>query len=213
MPNYIQVASQLEFSRLVCALERFPRLSFLHKYKNKKVFSVQMDLLKENPIIYYIPTEHNGKYLCYGFNGSEEESSIVNNISDTSHLYSPIIHIKSLPDSLLVETNDNIKYQLIELEDLSSLAKLSYSFEDSPLPLFLFPYNYKWLMGLFVNFNEDGISYFCYVLLNKNPEKPYLQYSTTDNIEPVFVDNIVKHGYLYIKIIRLKEAHPLVNYG
>jgi len=42
-PSYIQVRSPLEFTRLVCALERSPRVSFLHEHKGTKVLSVQMD--------------------------------------------------------------------------------------------------------------------------------------------------------------------------
>ena len=53
LPRYIQVKSPLEFSRLVCALERAPRVSFRHEHDGKEVLSVQMDLLKEKPIIYY----------------------------------------------------------------------------------------------------------------------------------------------------------------
>ena len=52
-PTYIQVDSPLEFSRLVCALERSPRVTFSHEHEGKEVLSVQMDLLKEKPIIYY----------------------------------------------------------------------------------------------------------------------------------------------------------------
>ena len=47
LPNYVQLESPLEFTRLVCALERSPRVSFLHEHNGKKVLSVQMDLLKE----------------------------------------------------------------------------------------------------------------------------------------------------------------------
>ena len=36
LPNYVQVESPLEFTRLVCALERMPRVSFLHEHKWKK---------------------------------------------------------------------------------------------------------------------------------------------------------------------------------
>ena len=49
LPNYVQLDSPLEFTRLVCALERSPRVSFLHEHNGKKVLSVQMDLLKEKP--------------------------------------------------------------------------------------------------------------------------------------------------------------------
>ena len=57
LPNYVQVSSPLEFTRLVCALERMPRVSFLHEHDGKKVLSVQIDLLKEKPVIYFTPVE------------------------------------------------------------------------------------------------------------------------------------------------------------
>ena len=50
-PRYIQVNSTLEFTRLVCALERAPRVSFLHDHDGRKILSVQMDVLKEKPIV------------------------------------------------------------------------------------------------------------------------------------------------------------------
>ena len=75
LPNYVQLDSPLEFTRLVCALERSPRVSFLHEHNGKKVLSVQMDLLKEKPVIYFTPIENIGHYLCYGFNSGQENSS------------------------------------------------------------------------------------------------------------------------------------------
>jgi hypothetical protein len=66
LPRYVQVNSTLEFSRLVCALERAPRVSFLHDHNGQKILSVQMDVLKEKPIVYYTPLEQHGHYLCYG---------------------------------------------------------------------------------------------------------------------------------------------------
>jgi len=213
LPSYIQVDSTLEFSRLVCALERAPRVSFLHDHEGKDVLSVQMDLLKEHPIIYYTPIDDRGHYLCYGFKGGKEESSVVNSTHDNSHLYSPIVKIKSLPNNLKGGNGaSGNKYHLLELEDLASLAKLSFGFEESPFPLFTFPYIGKWLMGVFMNFNEEGESYFCYVVLDETPQKPFLKYSTNNGIEPSFVENPGEHGYSYIKIIKLKDTHPLVNY-
>ena len=218
LPSYIQVESTLEFSRLVCALERAPRVSFLHEHEGKEVLSVQMDLLKEKPIIYYTPIINAGHYLCYGFKGGKEDSSVVNSTSDASRLYSPIVKIKSLPDNLKSGNGNGNgksehKYHPIELEDLASLAKLSYGFEEAPFPLFCFPLNGKWLVGVFMNFNEEGESYFCHVVLDQSPDKPFLKYSTNNGVQPSFVENPTEHGYSYIKIIKLKDTHPLVNYG
>ena len=138
-PSYIQVRSPLEFTRLVCALERSPRVSFLHEHKGAKVLSVQMDLLKESPVIYYTPVENFSHYISYGFRSGKEESLMVESTLDTSKMYSPIVKIKSLPQSLKPSAENNTaKYQPIELDDLASLAKLSYGFEEAPFPLFAF---------------------------------------------------------------------------
>ncbi len=212
-PSYIEVNSQLEFTRLVCALERSTRVSFLHEYKGKKVLAVQMDLLKESPVIYYAPIENLGHFLSYGFKSGKEESLLVDSTIDNSKIYSPIVKIKSLPQSLQASPNSKVeKYQPIVCEDLGDLAKLSYGFEEAPFPLFSFPFKEKWLIGVFLNFNEDGDSYFCYVLLNEEPNKPFLKYTTTSATHPTFVDNTSEHGYSYIKIVKLHDTHPLVDY-
>ena len=144
LPRYIEVESAMEFSRLVCALERVPRVSFLHDHEGKKVLSVQMDLLKEKPVIYFTPVDNLGHYLCYGFKAGKEESSMVSSATDSARLYSPIVKIKSLPASLKSGNGIGDKYHPIELEDMASLAKLSFGFEEAPFPLFSFPFNGKW---------------------------------------------------------------------
>jgi len=212
LPRYIQVNSTLEFSRLVCALERAPRVSFLHDYDGKKILSVQMDVLKEKPIVYYTPLENIGHYLCYGLKSGKEESKIVDTTTDTSKLYSPIVRIKSLPKTLKPGNGTLDRYQPIELEDMSSLAKLTWGFEEVPFPLFLFPHNDKWLIGVFMNFNEEGTSYFCHVVLDNDPQKPFMKFSSTNVSDPIFVENPSEHGYSYVKIIKLKDTHPLVDY-
>ena len=212
LPRYIQVASPLEFSRLVCALERAPRVSFLHEHQGQKILSVQMDILKEKPIVYYTPLQQIGHYLTYGFKGGKEESGIVNTTNDTSQLYSPIVKIKSLPSSLQPGNATDDKYLPIELEDLSSLAKLTWGFDEIPFPLFSFPNNGRWLLGVFMNFSDDGPSYFCHVGLTSEPDKPFMKFTTNNGSEPTFVNSPDEHGYSYIKIIKLNEAHPLVDY-
>jgi len=213
LPRYIQVNSTLEFSRLVCALERTPRVSFLHDYDGQKILSVQMDILKEKPIVYYTPLKNIGHYLCYELKGGKEKSEIVDTTSDASKLYSPIVKIKSLPKTLRPGNGTLDRYQPIELEDMSSLAKLTWGFDEIPFPLFLFPHKDQWLIGVFMNFNEEGTSYFCHVVLDKDPQKPFIKFSSTNGSEPIFVENPSEHGFSYVKIIKLKETHPLVDYG
>ena len=212
LPSYIEVESPLDFSRLVCALERVPRVSFLHEHEGKKVLSVQIDLLKEKPIIYYTPVEKIGHYLSYGFKAGKEESALVDSTLESGRLYSPIVKIKSLPALLKNGNGTDDRYHPIELEDLASLAKLSYGFEEAPFPLFSFPHNGKWLVGVFMNFNEEGASYFCHVCVDEEPKNSFLKYAMNNGISPSFVANPAEHGYTYIKIIKLKDTHPLVDY-
>lgn len=214
LPYYVQVANRIEFARLVCALERVPRTSFSFEHEGQYVISVQMDLLKERPIIYYTPTEKSGHYLSYGFKAGNEDSSIVNTITNPTYLYSPIVRVKSLPPSLKQETQHDLEsvYDPLELEDLASLVNLSYGFEESPFPLFAFSDGNKWLLGVFMNFNEsDEVSYFCHVTLNIEPTKPFLKYSSKDGAEPSFTSSVSEHGYSYLKVIKLKDKHPLVK--
>jgi len=212
LPRYIRVASTLEFSRLVCALERAPRVSFLHEHEGEKVLSVQMDILKDKPVIYYTPLSDAGHYLCYGFKSGREESGIVDSTTDTSRLYSPIVRIRSLPKTLRPGNGSDDKYHPIVLEDLSSLAKLSYGFEEAPFPLFLFPHGGKWLLGVFMNFNEESASYFCHVILDQEPDKPFLKFAASNGTDPSFVGSPSEHGYSYIKLVKLSSTHPLVDY-
>jgi hypothetical protein len=214
LPYYIEVYNTTEFSRLVCALERIPRTSFSFNLSGRNVVSVQMDVLKERPVNYYVPIDKTGHYLSYGLKTDKEDCDIVNTITNPTYLYSPIVKVKSLPNTLKPESNvdQDIMYEQLELEDLTSLIKLSYGFEESPFPLFSFLHVGKWFVGLFMNFNEsDDSSYFCHVKLDYEPTKPFLKYSSKDGTEPTFVNSINDHGYSYLKVIKLKDKHPLVK--
>ena len=99
LPTYIEVANRIEFSRLVCALERVPRTSFSLEHDGKPVIAVQMDLLKERPVIYYATAEKTGHYISYGFKAGKEESDIVNTRSEGTRLNSSHIQKSRMPSS------------------------------------------------------------------------------------------------------------------
>lgn len=214
LPFYIELSNLAEFSRLVCALERIPRTSFAFVLEGRDIISVQMDLLKERPVHYFIPSPKSDHYVSYGFKSGKEFYDLVDSITNPTYLYSPIIRVKELPRSMLPEqkSEPDVMYESLEIEDLTSLVKLSYGFEESPFPLFSFQHDSKWLIGVFMNFNEsDETSYFCHVKLDHEPTKSFLKYSGKDRTEPSFVDGINEHGYSYLKIIKLKDKHPLVK--
>ena len=58
---------------------------------------------------------------------------MVSSATDSARLYSPIVKIKSLPASLKSGNGTDDKYHPIELEDMASLAKLSFGFEEKTL--------------------------------------------------------------------------------
>src|SRR5439155_172081 len=126
-PYYIEVYDLIEFSRLVCALERIPRTSFSFDFDKRNVISVQMDVLKERPVNYYVQTDKTGHYLSYELKAGKENCDIVNTITNPTYLYSPIVRVKSLPNTLKPETNmdKDVMYESLELEDITSLIKLN----------------------------------------------------------------------------------------
>ncbi len=141
LPFYIEVVDMTEFSRMVCALERIPRTSFSFQLDGKSIISVQMDLLKERSVNYYVQTDKNGHYLSYGFKAGKEDYDVANTVTNPTYIYSPIVRVKTLAETLKPETAilPEVVYETVELEDLTSLIKLSYGFEESPFPLFAFP--------------------------------------------------------------------------
>ena len=100
LPFYIEVADMLEFARMSCALERVPRTTFSFELNGKRVISVQMDLLKERSVNFFIPSDLNGHYLSYGFKGGKEDYEVVNTVTNPMYLYSPIVRVKSLPETM-----------------------------------------------------------------------------------------------------------------
>lgn len=216
LPRYIEVGSALEFSRLVCALEHIPRVSFLHDHGGRPVLSTRVDLLKDRPIMYYAPFEGDGSghYLSYALRGGREESRVVSSAGDASSAYSPIVRIKSLPASLRQGNGAaGGAYHPVVLEDMASLVKLSCMGEDVPFPVFAFPRGGKWLVGVFMMFDEEGESYFCHVCGDEEPRRPFIRFSANDGGAPSFADAPADHGYAYVKVIRLRGEHPLVDYG
>lgn len=213
LPRYVEAESMLEFSRLVCALEQFPRVSFLHEHGGRRVLSTQVDMLGDTPVIYYAPLgeEGAGHYLSYVVRGGREESGMVESAGDASSAYSPIVRVKSLPASLREGNGPCEMYHPVALEDMASLAKLSYGFDESPLPLFAFPREGGWHTGMFMTLSEDSASYFCHVRTGERPAGPFLRFSPSRGGEPSFVGAPDEHGYNYAKVVRLKGPHPLVD--
>jgi len=221
-PYYIQLESLLDFSRLVCALESVPFACMAHEHDGADVLCAQADMLHGRPIMYYVPFDGGsgsgpatGRHLYYGLRRGREEHGTSPAMSDSSMAYSPIIRIRSRPEVLLPDNDASDRYHPIILEDLSSLAGMMWGRGDSPFPLFLFRRGSKWLLGATLEQGygvAEAPAFFAHVELDSDPAKPFLMFSTQSDAKPAFVDAPTEHGYSYMKIIRLKGSHPLIDY-
>ncbi len=156
---------------------------------------------------------------------------MVHSIKDTSALYSPIIKLSIPPQSFLkpAKIGATTKYTGVGLRDLFSLSKLvAYHtiYEESTLPLFLFPKtgsndsdlpdeesNMKYVLGSHLNLTDSSdTSYFYYVLLEEVIEKYFMKFSMQKSTAPSFSNHIDEHGFIYLKIIKLHDVHPLIKF-
>jgi hypothetical protein len=217
-PCYIALADIKSFTRLVCALERAPIPAFSLTFGGKNVLAVQLDVIDGRPVIYYVEAEvGDAQYLAYRESNGVEEVILANSVGNPTFVYAPIIKVDEMPQSLARAARIDKKsgYVAIRLRDLASLAKVAaYKtvYEEAPLPLFLFKEQGKVILGTHMSMNDnDSFSYFYYVLLNVEPAGTFLRYASQKAEQPSFTSSLAEHGFIYLKVIRLADSHPLVK--
>lgn len=223
IPYYVEVFDLINFARLVCALERVPYPILSFSFNKKKILGITLDSFNETPIVYYTYFEkpNDNHYLGYKINHSVEEIKIVEGIDNPSFIYSPIINIEKVPLYFSKKKNPSKRSKFIsfKVKDLSDLARVSaYKtvFDEPPLPLFLFrnPANSEttFILGTLANLHESETNpYFIYTLLQEEPAKPFLRYSSQNSESLRFSANLNEHGYTYMKIIKLSGNHLLID--
>jgi hypothetical protein len=199
------------FARYVCALRENPLRVYSHNLNKTKVFSSRRVLANSLFSIYTVSPK-TGRYISYNAKSGKEECNVVNSTKSFSR-YAPIIHLHSLPSKFIINPKKiQDKFTPIHVEDLGSLSRLTYDPEspDEPdLTLFMFPQKKKWVIGYVTSLDlEDTLYFFNYVILDNEPAKPFLQYSTNDNTSPVFTDKF-QHGLSYLPVVKLKNCHPI----
>jgi len=213
MPShyFVETADFESFARYVCALRENPLRVYSHSLNQKKVFSSRKILTSSLFSIYTVSSK-TGRYISYNAKSGKEECDVVSSTKSVSQ-YAPIINLHSLPTTFVINPKKIVdKFTPINIEDLGSLARLTYDPElpDEPdLTLFMFPKKNKWVIGYVTSLDlEEVLYFFNYVTLDKEPSKPFLQYSNTDNKVPVFTDKF-QHGLSYLPVVKLKDCHPI----
>lgn len=217
-PYYIALSDLKSFGRLVCALERVPIPAFSLTLAGKNVLAVQLDVSDGRSVIYYTEAEiGDSQYLAYRQSNGAEEVMLASSVGNPTFVYSPIIRVERMPPALAksAKADKASGYVAIKLQELASLAKVAaYKtvYEEAPLPLFLFKDKGKVILGTHMSMSDnESYSYFYYVLLNEEPAEPFVRYSSQRPEKPSFTSSLVEHGYIYLKVIKLADAHPLVK--
>ncbi len=207
-----------DLARLVCALERTPIPVFSLLLHGDNVLASQIDFLVGRPIIYYAKCDKSGEFLAYRNSGGFEDIAMVDAITNPTFSYAPIIRVDKLPNKMMknVKVEKDSGCISIKLKDVASLAKISsyrMFYEEPPLPLFLFK-DGKPILGTFMSIDDsDNGSYFYYAELDSTPSETFMRYSGQRAEKPTFTNKIDEHGYIYMKIIRLRKDHPLVMFN
>ena len=211
---FIELSSFNDLARFACAFREYPQRVYSHELNGERVVSCSMSLAN-TLLIFYTPLKKSGRYISYQLSAGKEICDIVESTKDISH-YAPVIHMVSeispLPQS---EKNISDQFHPIQVEDLGSLARLTYDPEfpeDQKLSLFALPRKTSWVVGYITSIEMDEVYYnFNYVELDFEPSKNFLKYQGNQGKDPEFSD-IIDHGFSYFPIIKIKNEHSIFGF-
>ncbi len=217
--TFIELENLNELARLTCALERAPLPTFANKLDSGYRLSSQLDFFHGSPVFYFAESKEARQYLGYRTTSMGEEVSLVDFPSNSSLVYSPIIEIVKFPKVFESKTSEHkvhsVKFQSVQVKDLISLVKVAtykIMFEEPPLPIFAFPASLKvWKIGTFARIEDfEEASLFFYFEQESRPTENFVGYSTA-KANAYFTNKTDEHGNLFVKLVRLKSPHPLVD--
>ena len=212
---YVGLDSILDLGRLSCALERAPFPLFAFRHGKVTRIAAQADLFMGTPIFYYFDNGQVDEFLAYRTTGDGEEVQLVSSASNPSYLYAPVIRVQKMPSVLDEKASFHDKFMAIEVENIPSLVKVAaYKtlFEEPPLPLFGFRDGSGWVVGTFARIDDyEEASIFFYTRAKEEPSG-FLRYSYDKIIETTYVKRTDEPGFHYIKVIKLTERHPLIDF-
>lgn len=218
-PIFIEVENLNELARLVCALERAPLPTFAMKADSRPVISTQIDMFLGSPVFYFAQTQEIKQYLGYKTTTNGEEASLVDIPSNPSLAYAPVIEVVKFPEIFSQGLGEyeysGPKFLSLQVKDLISLVKVAtykIMFEEPPLPIFAFPVEAgRWRIGTFTRIEDfEEASIFFFYEQESRPEENFVAYSTS-KAQAYFTNKTDEHGNIYVKVVRLKKRHPLVE--
>jgi hypothetical protein len=213
---FVRVSGLSELGRLSCALERAPFPLFATNNGKSVRIAAQADLFMGIPIFYYAESEKGGEFLAYRNSGEIEETVLVDSPVNPSYIYAPLINVVKMPRVLESASTFEDKFAAVEVENLPSLVKVAaykMLFEEPPLPLFAFKNGTSWVIGTFARIDDyEEASLFFYTRSEKEPSSGFVRYATSKIGDTAFSRRTDEHGFIYVKVIKLAEKHPLVEF-
>jgi hypothetical protein len=213
---FVELESLTDLARLSCAFERAPFPIFMSKEGSKFRLAVQTDLFMGIPIFYHVEVEKGGEFLAYRSSGETEEVQLVGAALNPSFMYAPIVHVLKLPRVLERRHGFKARFLAAQVSDLANLMKIaSYKmlYDEPPLPLYTFKNGTSWIAGCFARLDDfEEASLFFYARLDDQPPSGFVRYSASKLGDTGFSKRIDEHGSIYVKVVRLKEKHPLVEF-
>ena len=213
---FVELESLTDLARLSCAFERAPFPIFMSKEGAKYRLAVQTDLFMGIPIFYYVEVEKGGEFIAYRSSGETEDAQLVEGALNPSYMYAPIVHVLKLPRVLEKTHGFKARFLAAQVSDLANLMKIaSYKmlYEEPPLPLYTFKNGTSWITGCFARLDDfEEASLFFYCRLNSEPTSGFVRYSASRLADTDFSKRIDEHGSIYVKVVKLKEKHPLVEF-
>ncbi|MFI5420800.1 MAG: hypothetical protein ACHQ1H_07510 [Nitrososphaerales archaeon] len=217
--TFIEVDTLNDLARLACALERAPLPTFISKDRDSFRISTQLDFFVGSPVFYYARSQESKQFLGYRTTSTGEEITLVDIPLNPSMVYAPVIEVLKFPKvfekGFTGPSQKSPKFLSLQVKDLMGLVKVAtykIMFEEPPLPIFAFPSgDDKWIVGAFTRIEEfEEASIFFYYEQDSRPEQNFVGYSTS-KANAYFTNRTDEHGSFFVKIIRLKERHPLVD--
>ncbi|MDG6928929.1 MAG: hypothetical protein JRN39_03600 [Nitrososphaerota archaeon] len=213
-PVFRGLSSLNDLGRLACAFERVPRPIFGIETKGGHLLAVHTEQLAESPVFFYAKSDKIGHFLKYRIDGEVEEVSFCDEASDARYLYSPILHIRSLPENFKAAMGEaesvSSLAQKMELTDVTGLLKLSpyrMLVDEAPAPLYVSKVDGMSYIGIFVHIGEnDGSDLYFYVKLDSEPTKNFIRYNPQKPVDWSYTNRTGEHASYYAKVVRLAEG-------
>jgi hypothetical protein len=213
-PIFRKLQSVRELARLACAFERVPRPTFGILVDGKYALSVHSEQLGESPVFFYAMDDRIDQFLKYKLEDEMEEVTQSSEATDPRYLYSPILAIKSVPEtymkSLMKSGTGLSKASSMELSDVVSLLKLSsyrVLIDEAPAPLYLGKDKEGYKLGAYVHIGDsDGSDILFFVKIDSDPQKNFVRYDPQRPSAWSYTNRTGEHGSYYAKIIRLADS-------